>query len=72
MTADESRSINDKFDAILSRVGMLETRMNGVENAFATLKGDLRASIWQTSFQIIAVYAGAIGLTLALIRLYGA
>ncbi|SEA87734.1 hypothetical protein [Rubrimonas cliftonensis] len=63
MTADESRSINDKLDAILSR-------MNAVENEFATLKGELRASIWQTSFQIIAIYAGAIGLTLALVRLY--
>jgi hypothetical protein len=72
MTTEETRTINDKLDAILARVGGLESRMNGIENEFATLKGELRANIWQTSFQIIAVYAGAIGITFALIRLYGA
>jgi hypothetical protein len=86
MTTEETRTINDKLDAILARVGGLESRMNGIEtefvgvknefsgikNEFATLKGELRANIWQTSFQIIAVYAGAIGITFVLIRLYGA
>jgi hypothetical protein len=79
MTADEIRTINDKLDAILARVGDLESRMDGIEtefagvkNEFATLKSLLRVKIWQTSFQIIAVYAGAIGITFALIRLYGA
>lgn len=79
MTTEETRTINDKLDAILARVGGLESRMNGIENEFAgirnefaTLKGELRASIWQTSFQIIAVYAGAIGITFALVRLYAA
>lgn len=65
MITEETGAINDKLDAILAR-------MNGMENAFATLKGELSANIWQTSFQIIAVYAGAIGITFALVRLYAA
>jgi hypothetical protein len=86
MGDDERRSVDDKLDAILARLGGIETRVGGletsfggletrmtdIENAFATLKGELRADIWRSSFTIIAVYGGAIGLALALARIYRA